>query len=270
MVAPVVRCQACWRDAAKVSYCVGCGLTLCHICRGDDPVLCAACTQSSIRGRRGVVALARRSTALLLDDAAREAEGSARRVAAGRDGNGCRPPRNTASSSPMPWRATSCSSRQRVMRRTAPARLRSSGSRRGAGAAPPRSPPHPNASMPRVTRRAAHRRVGGAARPAARRPRSRPAAQADRRARAARPRHRRAAGHSAPDAEPLSRPPLRLSGSWSPGRWGCRAPRRPAARVRPAARRRPRSRAPRALRHAGRAARPRGAEALAQPWGRWR
>lgn len=85
MVAPVVRCQACWRDAAKVSYCVGCGLTLCHICRGDDPVVCAACTQSSIRGRRGVVALARRSTALL-DDAAREAEGLARRVAAGRDG----------------------------------------------------------------------------------------------------------------------------------------------------------------------------------------
>ena len=84
MVAPVVRCQACWRDAAQASYCVSCGLVLCDICRGDDPVVCSACTRSSMRSRRGVVALARRSTALL-DDAAREADGLARRIAEGRD-----------------------------------------------------------------------------------------------------------------------------------------------------------------------------------------
>ncbi len=84
MVAPVVRCQACWRDAAQVRYCVACGLTLCDICRGDDPVVCSACTRSSIRSRRGVVALARRSAALL-DDAAREADGLARRIAEGTD-----------------------------------------------------------------------------------------------------------------------------------------------------------------------------------------
>ncbi len=80
MVGPVVNCQACWREADRVSFCVVCRLTLCTICRGAHPVACEGCRRSSLRGRRGVVALARRSTDLL-DEAAREAEGLAGRVA---------------------------------------------------------------------------------------------------------------------------------------------------------------------------------------------
>ena len=203
MVAPVVRCQACWRDAAQVSYCVSCGLVLCDICRGDDPVVCSACTRSSMRSRRGVVALARRSTALL-DDAAREAEGLARRIAEGRD---------------RQWLTTTEEYRAQFMDALESdfVLLRAKGDaadRAGAFAAvgfPPRSRGRADEVAVASQRFAAatdaarrrDRRPDRAAVPAARRARILRAAPPDRGARPRRPGDRGAAGDPAPHAEPL-------------------------------------------------------------------
>ncbi len=64
---PVARCEACWRDTEQVTYCVGCRLTLCPGCRGDDLVTCDGCNSRSLRSRRRVVALARRATEVLAE-----------------------------------------------------------------------------------------------------------------------------------------------------------------------------------------------------------
>ena len=77
---PVAKCEGCWRDTDRVSYCIGCGLTLCPGCRGDDLITCDGCGGSELRHRRKVVALARRASAVL-DEAAREAEALAGRAA---------------------------------------------------------------------------------------------------------------------------------------------------------------------------------------------
>lgn len=76
---PVAKCESCWRDTDRVSYCIGCGLTLCPGCRGDDLITCDGCRDSDLRHRRRIVALARRATAVL-DEAGREAEALAGRA----------------------------------------------------------------------------------------------------------------------------------------------------------------------------------------------
>lgn len=75
----VVVCEGCWRETDRVSYCLGCRLTLCTACRGDHIITCEGCTGSTLRGGRHVVALARCATQVLAD-AGREAETLAQRA----------------------------------------------------------------------------------------------------------------------------------------------------------------------------------------------